>query len=318
MNARTPQNSGGVLARRPGRRADGFTMIEIALSLAIIGFALVAIIGILPYGLGVQQENTNETVINHDASVLMDAVCNGQQGLDDLTNYVASITNYQTIFNPDGSLGSVPNPQRVLWYLPGAAGMTPGGTVPFPLVNGNRIVGLLSTPKYVTVVTPQHATFYVSNHVVATIRSMSGLASDKAPQANGDMQSFAFTYRLTSEVVPLGYGLANANPVIMVNNTFPQDWTNYTAYTNLVPADPPQWISRSNNLRYALAVQQDEYDVRLLFRWPANGQGNVSGRQANRGMASGPIVAAPVPNEYPTLFPASLPYQLYFAQPNLY
>ncbi len=35
------------------RRAAGFTMIEIAMSLAIIGFALVAIIGILPMGLSV-------------------------------------------------------------------------------------------------------------------------------------------------------------------------------------------------------------------------------------------------------------------------
>ena len=35
-------------------------MVEIALSLAIIGFALVAIVGILPIGLGMQKQNDHE------------------------------------------------------------------------------------------------------------------------------------------------------------------------------------------------------------------------------------------------------------------
>ena len=49
-------------------------MIEIALCLAIIGFALVAIIGVLPTGLNVQKDNREETIINQDAAVWMDAV----------------------------------------------------------------------------------------------------------------------------------------------------------------------------------------------------------------------------------------------------
>src|SRR5258708_308441 len=69
----------------------GFTMVEIAISLAVIGFALVAIIGILPTGMQVQRENREETVIAQDAMVLMDAIRNGAQGMDDLTNYVQSI-----------------------------------------------------------------------------------------------------------------------------------------------------------------------------------------------------------------------------------
>jgi hypothetical protein len=46
---------------------SAFTMVEIAISLAVIGFALVAIIGVLPRGLRVQRENREETIINQDA-----------------------------------------------------------------------------------------------------------------------------------------------------------------------------------------------------------------------------------------------------------
>ena len=41
-------------------REAAFTMVEIALSLAVIGFALVAVIGILPIGMNVQKENRQE------------------------------------------------------------------------------------------------------------------------------------------------------------------------------------------------------------------------------------------------------------------
>ena len=38
-----------------------FTMVEIAICLAIIGFALVAIIGVLPIGMNTQRDNREET-----------------------------------------------------------------------------------------------------------------------------------------------------------------------------------------------------------------------------------------------------------------
>src|SRR5437867_314634 len=60
-----------------------FTMIEIAICLAVIGFALAAIVGVLPLGMNVQRENREETVIDKDASVFIDAIRNGQMGLDD-------------------------------------------------------------------------------------------------------------------------------------------------------------------------------------------------------------------------------------------
>ena len=76
------------------RRAAGFTMVEIALCLAIIGFALVAIIGVLPTGLNVQKDNREETIVDQDAVVWMNAIRNGADGFNDSTNYVISITNY--------------------------------------------------------------------------------------------------------------------------------------------------------------------------------------------------------------------------------
>ena len=39
-------------------------MVEIAISLAIIGIALVAIIGVLPMGMQIQRANREQTVIN--------------------------------------------------------------------------------------------------------------------------------------------------------------------------------------------------------------------------------------------------------------
>ena len=69
-------------------------MVEIAICLAIIGIALVAIIGVLPIGINVQRDNREETFINQDATVFIEAIRNGARGLDDLTNYVYAITNY--------------------------------------------------------------------------------------------------------------------------------------------------------------------------------------------------------------------------------
>ena len=76
------------------RRSSAFTMIEIAISLAVIGFALVAIIGILPTGMQVQKDNRQETIINQDATYLIEAIRGGARGLDDLTNYVDAPNRY--------------------------------------------------------------------------------------------------------------------------------------------------------------------------------------------------------------------------------
>lgn len=61
------------------RRGDtAFTMIEVALSLAIVAFAMVAIIGVMPAGLNVQKENQNDTVLSQDSAMILEAIRSGE------------------------------------------------------------------------------------------------------------------------------------------------------------------------------------------------------------------------------------------------
>jgi len=187
------------------RTSSAFTMIEIAFSLAIIGFALVAIIGVLPIGMNVQKDNREETIINQDATVLMNAIRSGAQ-VDDLVNYVYAITNDVTLY------GTGKPTSRHYWYTLASS----SGNPQFPLTSGLRIVGLLSTPKYVPWRDQKGNSGYFSNHVVAYVRSMSGPAYEKFPQNNPSVQDLAFSYRLTSEVVPYGWG-GQVDPNLQTN-----------------------------------------------------------------------------------------------------
>src|SRR5436190_5693550 len=101
-------------------RRGGFTIIEIALCLAIIGFALVAIIAVLPRGLNVQKQNRQETIIGQDAEVWMGAIRSGARGYDDLTNYVICITNFWTRYKGDFT----PDLSGFDYYTPTASGVT--------------------------------------------------------------------------------------------------------------------------------------------------------------------------------------------------
>jgi type II secretory pathway pseudopilin PulG len=76
------------------RNAEGgFTMAEIAISLGVIAFALIAIIGILPAGLQTQRDNREETIINQDARLLVQAIRTGGRDVtSDLGSFVV-VTN---------------------------------------------------------------------------------------------------------------------------------------------------------------------------------------------------------------------------------
>ena len=115
--------------RTAGGRCAGFTMVEIALSLAIIAFALVAIIGVLPAGVKVQKENREETIISQDGLYILEAIRTGSKGADDLTNYVESLT---------------------VRYGRNASVTFTNTTAPVAnrLTNGLQIIGLLSTPRF--------------------------------------------------------------------------------------------------------------------------------------------------------------------------
>ena len=266
MRAPAPRNP------QPATRAScrAFTMIEIALSLAIIGFALVAIIGVLPIGMNTQRANREETIINQDLTVWMNAIRNGAKGLDELTNYVMAITSSVTRYGDDG-LPSGPTDVYGYTYtnssLNGDA-LSP----PFPIDNGRRIVGLLSTPKYLFPQPPIRSVNFISNHVVAYVRSISGPASEKFPQDNPDVQDLGFNYRLTSEVVPY--------------------WTNYFDPSWVNHREPglsgSEAVARSNYLRVAWTLQANLHDVRLLFRWPLRSGGQLGlGGQSFRTLVGG-------------------------------
>jgi hypothetical protein len=67
-------------------------MVEIAIALAVIAFALVAIIGVLPSGLQVQKESRERTIINEDARYFLDAIKTGAHDIQDLTNFVQAVS----------------------------------------------------------------------------------------------------------------------------------------------------------------------------------------------------------------------------------
>ena len=120
----------GMGSARALRDDSGFTMVEIAICLAVIGVALVAIIGVLPIGMRAQRDNRERTVINQDATIFLEAIRNGARGADDLANYVYAITNFQTF--------TIPARKTTVCVGYGGGYLT----------NGARIIGLLSTPEY--------------------------------------------------------------------------------------------------------------------------------------------------------------------------
>lgn len=77
--------------RPPHQR--GFNMVEIAICLGVIAIALVAIIGVMPTGMRVSQDNREETVIDQDARYFMQAIRLGASGDDQLAGQVESVNN---------------------------------------------------------------------------------------------------------------------------------------------------------------------------------------------------------------------------------
>jgi type II secretory pathway pseudopilin PulG len=265
---------------RNKQRSAAFTLVEIALALAIIGFALVAIIGVLPFGLNVQKENREETIVVQDANYLLDAIRNGARGLDDLTNYVESITNYVTDFAIVGNAGNystnpVGGQVRAYTYNQAWLGGTPASQN--VITNGERIIGLLSTPKFQFTFpgnTDPVPSLFTSNYVVAYMRALSGPAIEKSPQTNAIVRDLAFRYRLICELTPF--------------ENWNDGWVNFS-----VPGlTENEIITRSNAWRIARNKQGNLHEVRLLFRWPIKNNGDIGpSRQVFRTLVGGTLQA---------------------------
>jgi type II secretory pathway pseudopilin PulG len=163
------------------RSERAFTMIEIAIAAGVIGFAALAIIGILPLGFSSQKDNREDTIISQDAPYFLNAIRNGEQRTNNniLTGYVESIT-VATSGSPSAT-NTYTNP----------ALLGSGGSNAI-LTNDAFIIGLLSTPEFDSRIPTQ------SNAVTAIVRAMSGSAVNQA----GPAANMAFRYQLTVEIDP--------------------------------------------------------------------------------------------------------------------
>jgi type II secretory pathway pseudopilin PulG len=93
------------------RSEAGFTMAEIAIALGVIAVALIAIIGILPSGLQVQRDNREETIINQDARVLLQAIRTG--GRDTSSDIGAFVVGRNVGLNMVETPGGLPTAQVI-------------------------------------------------------------------------------------------------------------------------------------------------------------------------------------------------------------
>ncbi len=261
-------------------------MVEIALALGVVAFALVALVGVMPAGLKVQKDNRQDTVVNMDGTYLLDAIRSGlptdnlaeaaQVGglsVDMLTNYIDSITISNTFFR--GNYTTYSN-------APGPTGLT----------NGYRILGLLSSPRLTT-----SGRTLITNVTTAVMRSISGPAIEKGLVT----RDIAFRYLVTSEIVPF--------------SIYPPQETNFpggngfTAFGNL-----GRNIANSNNWRTAVNLATNCYDLRVTLQWPLITRGKTNfvggGHKTFRALVAGQWLQA-------TNNPLSLP-PVYFLQPYHY
>jgi type II secretory pathway pseudopilin PulG len=273
-------------------------MVEIAISLAVIGIALVAIIGVLPIGMNTQRDNREETLINQDATVLMEAIRGGARGLDDLTNYVYAITNNWGQYDSSGKLVS----SNANGYTFAKSSIAPGYYSPSgsPITNGMNIIGLLSTPEYVDSSSglPIPTLIYggYSNHVVAYVHSMSGPAVEKPPQDNDIVRSDSFGYRILCVNAPVAtdtnifISLWKSQPYSMGDRVM-YNWSYWQATAATAATDIPGSSSIWAKISfYPLELAANLHEVRLTFLWPQQPNGNVGpGRQTFRTMVGGQI-----------------------------
>lgn len=312
------------------RPSSGFTLIEIAICLAIIGIALIAIIGVLPIGINVQKENRQETLIDQDAAVFLENLRNGARGLDDLTNYVYAITNFWTQYNAQYNGDGKVSGSGVNGYAYTAATVN-GTSVPvMALTNGANIIGLLSTPEYTDnngMPIPSLIYGGYSNHVVAYVRSLSGPASEKPPQDNPIILGDAFSYKIICNNVPMAvdtnlffqyppwlngqtYNGAPPNPPAYVSYILNGQWTFWQTTSTTaaadIPGQSPLWVGVRP---YSLELTANLRELRLTFLWPLlpNG-GTGNGRHTFATTVAGQLATNAVPNTSPIQL-------LYFFQP---
>jgi hypothetical protein len=283
-------------------------MVEIAISLAVIGIALVSIIGVLPHGMHTQRDNREETIINQDATVLLEAIRGGARGMDDLTNYVFAITNVWVVYY--NSPGKLPQTNVSGYTFTSSTVSVNGGpfvltTPQFPINNGLHIIGLLSTPEYTVESSGQSIPSVcfggVSNRVVAYVRSLSGPAVEKPLQDNVILRADSFSYRVLCVNAPVAMdtNLFHLHPLWLAQSYNAGDMVLYNyAYWQAtagtvagdIPGQSALWVRMPV---YGLKLAANLHELRLTFGWPLLPNGSLpsdSKRQTFRTLVAGQIV----------------------------
>jgi type II secretory pathway pseudopilin PulG len=258
------------------RGLAAFTMIEIAIAIGVIGFALVAIIGILPAGLNVQKDASEDTTISQDAPFFLESIRNGgtnaqinnlqtgllssMSALDFLTNYVESITI--ATLNNNGWITNV---------YTNAVGTA------YSMTNGRTILGLLSTAEFYPNARAGNMWVpgSVTNIVTARVRALSGSAVEQ----NGANSITAFRYLMNVEIAPFS-SFAPDSTAFLADQYIYNQFTNY-------------WVDRSNRFLESQYMQFNLFEVRLRFSWPVLPNGTAgANHQSYRTLVAGHLLQA--------------------------
>jgi hypothetical protein len=258
-------------------------MVEIAISMAIVAFAMVAIMGVLPEGFKAQKSNRDETIINQEGAYFMEAIRGGTLSLDKLTNYVQwiNVSNFVTDaannLLSSNSVHKLTYKDNIYWY-------------------GSNIIGLLSTPKNTDVVGVPPGRGYVT--VAAKVQAISGSVSQRYKLAS----DFQFTYLLRSEIIPYTNMPLAARTAILAPNS-----------KNTLQ----ERMDRTNAWTQSQQLQNNLYELRLTLNWPVRSDGKDgtdkvgSGQKVFRTLISGPLTIVPQKA-------AGTLKNLYFFQPSHY
>lgn len=164
------------------RGQSAFTMVEIAICIAVVAFALVAIIGVMPTGLQVQRQNREDTIIEQEGNFWLEAIRSGSRGLNYLTNYV-EVIHVETLTKRPAQ--------------PNFRALTTDHSYRSGFENGEDIIGLLSIPRYYDV----NGLVVKTPSLFSYVRALTGSAAEKTPH-----NDFGFMYRLTPELLPYNAG----------------------------------------------------------------------------------------------------------------
>ena len=297
------------ISRQSRATLAGFTMVELALCIAVVSIAMVAIIGVLPLGMNVQKQNREDTIINQEAQILLEALRTASSSGAPITNiygdslpladrlwtfsnaadYLTNFVDFVAVTNVFG---------KSYWRGPNYLKATGGDSADpsrAPLMDGHMFLNALLTPLVET-----NSGRLVTNLVFAQMRPITSPVSeypvslDQKAGPPPDRYDDVFRYIVTAEVVrsvPLGAQL----------------------YQDL---EYEQLRQLTNHL----------FEVRLTFEWPVTAlnpdvhENNVrpsvgQNRRTFRTLLSGNLetkvlrdsrnrfVAAPIPGDNPARVP---------------